>query len=253
MTGAAAGAALLLMLAGQDPQPASPPPQKPQITVYPVLAQIPIFGAVITVPDGPGLPSGGSGTTDLSLNGAYMFGVIVETRHWLLDTNALWAAVGAGRSDPLTKVDTDVGFMNFVGGVRVGKGLFAIGGVKRIRADITLTLTPSHLSSPSPLDGDAHPVMWDPIGGVEYRGHVTPRTRWDGVFKIGGFGVGTDFETSVETSVDWSITRHFVLRAGYEFLYYKLTVTNADIAGLGRTLVSKQTLHGPEIGFGVQF
>lgn len=240
------------MMAGQDPQqPASQTPQKPYVTVYPILAQVPIFGAVVNVPDSPGLPSDGSGTTDLSLNGAYMFGVIVETRHWLLDTNALWAAVGASRSDPLTRVHTDVGFMNLVGGVRVGKGLFAIAGVKRVRADINLTLTPSRLNST--IEGDAHPVMWDPVAGVAYRGHLTPSLRWDGVLKIGGFGVGTDFETSLETTVDWSLARHFVIRAGYEFLYYKLTVTNADIDRLSRTLVSKQTLHGPEIGFGIPF
>jgi hypothetical protein len=59
MTGAAAGAALLLMLAGQDPQPVSQP-QTLQIAFSPVLAQAPIFGAVVTVPDGPNLPSGGS-------------------------------------------------------------------------------------------------------------------------------------------------------------------------------------------------
>jgi hypothetical protein len=206
---------------------------------------------VITIPDAPGLPSDGSGSTDLSLNGAYMFGVIVQTRHWLLDTNALWAAVGASHSNPLTRVDTNVGFMNFVGGVRVGKGLFAIAGVKRVRADITLTLTPARLNAS--LDGDAHPVMWDPVAGVAYRGRVSPELRWDGVLKVGGFGVGTDFETSVETTVDWNFTHRFVLRAGYEFLYYKLTVTNADIGGVGRTLVSKQTLHGPEIGLGIQF
>jgi hypothetical protein len=240
------------MLAGQDPQPVSQPSQKPQITVYPVLAQIPIFGAVINVPDGPGLPVGGSGTTDLSLNGAYMFGVIAETRHWLLDTNALWAAVGASRSDPLTRVDTDVGFMNFVGGIRVGtKGLFAIAGVKRVRADITLTLTPTRLDSS--LGGNAHPVMWDPVAGAAYRGRLNPRIRWDGVLKVGGFGVGTDFETSAETTIDWSMTHHLVLRAGYQFLYYKLTVTNADINQISRTLVSKQTLHGPEIGLGWAF
>jgi hypothetical protein len=33
--------------------------------------------------------------------------------------------------------------MSFIGGVRVGKGLFAIGGVQRVRAYITLTLTAS--------------------------------------------------------------------------------------------------------------
>ena len=251
ITSAAAVAVLLIMSAGQDPQPASLP-QKPQVTVYPVLAQVPIFGAVITVPDGPGLPAGSLGTTDLSLNGAYMFGVIVETRHWLLDTNALWAAVRASRADPLTRVDTDVGFLNLVGGLRVGtRGLFAIAGVKRVRADINLTLTSSRRDSS--VEGDAHPVMWDPVAGVEYRGRLTSRTKWDGVLKVGGFGVGTDFETSLETTVDWSITRHLVLRAGYEFLYYKLTVTNADIDRINRTLVSKQTLHGPEIGFGIQF
>ena len=248
---AAAAAALLIMLGGQDPQPASPAPQKLQIIVYPVLAQIPIFGAVINVPDAPGLPSDGSGKTDLALNGAYMFGFIVETRHWLLDGNALWAAVGASRPDPLTTVDTDVGFVNLVGGVRVGRGLFAIAGVKRVRADITMTLTPARLAAP--LDGDAHRTMWDPVAGVEYRGRPKPHIGWDNIFKIGGFGVGTDFETSLESTVDWSVTHRLVLRAGYQWLYYKLTATNADIGGLSRTLVSKQTLHGPEVGLGIKF
>lgn len=247
----AAGTALLFMLLGQDPQPASQAPRRPEVTVYPVLAQIPIFGAVVTVPDGPGLPSDGSGKTDLALNGAYMFGFIVETRHWLLDGNALWAAVGASRPDPLTTVDTDVGFMNLVGGLRVGRGLFAIAGVKRVRADITMTLTPSRLTSS--LDGDAHRTMWDPVAGVEYRARPTPGIGWDNIVKIGGFGVGTDFETSLESTVDWNLTHHLLLRAGYQWLYYKLTVNNADIGGLSRTLVSKQTLHGPEIGFGIRF
>jgi hypothetical protein len=233
----------------QDPQ-AQQTAQKPQITIYPVLAQIPIFGAVITVPDVPGNP-GGSGTTDKSLNGAYMFGVIVETRHWLVDVNNLWAAVSAGRAQPLTNVDTDSRFFNGTVGLRVGGGIFAVGGIKRVGINLDVSVTGR--VQQNTLNGKANPVLWDPMGGVEYRGRLTPRTTCDLAFKVGGFGIGTDYDLTTEGAVDWTIWRFVVLRAGYSFVRYKLTVTNADVNALQRTIVSKQTLHGPEIGLGIRF
>jgi hypothetical protein len=235
---------------GQDPQPAQQAPQKPQITIYPVLAHIPIFGAVITIPDIPGNP-GTSGSTDKSLNGAYMFGVIVETRHWLVDVNNLWAAVSAGRSQPLTNVDTDSRFFNGAVGLRVGGGLFAVGGIKRVGIDLDVSLTgPAQQNT---LNGKASRTLWDPTGGVEYRGRLSARTTYDLAFTVGGFGIGTDYDLTTEGAVDWTIWRRIVLRAGYSFVRYKVTVTNADVNALQRTIVSKQTLNGPEIGLGIRF
>lgn len=236
--------------ASQDPQPAQQTFQKPQITIYPVLAQIPIFGAVITVPDVPGNP-GASGTTDKSLNGAYMFGVIVETRHWLVDVNNLWAAVSAGRSQPLTNVDTNSRFFNGAVGLRLGRGLFAVGGIKRVSINLDVSLTgPTERNT---FTGKTNPVLWDPMGGVEYRGRLNASTTGDLAFKVGGFGIGTDYDLTTEGAIDWRFWRFMVLRAGYSFVRYKLTVTNADVNGLPRTLVSKQTLNGPEIGLGIRF
>jgi hypothetical protein len=236
----------------QDVQPQ--PRTKPDLTIYPVLAQIPIFGAQISIPDSPGLPGGGTGTTDLSLNGAYMFGVIFETRYFLVDVNNLWAAVSASHSPPLTAVDTDSKFLNAVAGVRVGHSkFFAIGGIKRVGIVLDVNLDVIGPLETHTIDGHAHPVLWDPVGGIEYRGRVTARTTFDGAVKYGGFGIGTDYDLTTEGAVDWSLARHVVLRAGYSFVRFKMTVTHADVDGTQRSLVARQTLHGPEIGFGIHF
>jgi hypothetical protein len=43
------------------------------------------------------------------------------------------------------------------------------------------------------------------------------------------------------------------LRAGYSVVHFKWTVGNISIGQLQRTLVTQQTLNGPEIGFGIVF
>jgi hypothetical protein len=232
----------------QDSQQATQGQSNIDVTLYPILAQVPIFGAKIDIPDLPSLP-GASGTTDLSLNGAFLAGVIVESRRWLLDVNGLWAAVSADHPDPLTNVDTHTAFVNVTGGVRIDRGLFATAGIKRVRSDIDVTVTGPRQT----LQGSTNPTLWDPLVGAEYRGQLTPRTKYDAAFKAGGFGVGTDIDISLEGAVDWSISRRFVIRAGYSFLYYKLTVEDANIEAVKRPLISKQTLHGPEIGLGIKF
>jgi len=110
----------------QDPQQATQGESKIDVTLYPILAQVPIFGAKIDIPDLPSLP-GASGTTDLSLNGAFLAGVIVESRRWLLDVNGLWAAVSADHPDPLTNVDTHTAFVNVTGGVRIDSKFWSPG------------------------------------------------------------------------------------------------------------------------------
>lgn len=235
---------------GQGPQ-VVPQRRMPGVTIYPILAQIPLFGMEVDIPPSEGGEPGTSGSTDVSLNSAFVSGITVEGRRWLLDTNGLWAAVAASHSLPLIKVDSNIRFFNAVGGVRIVKGLFAVAGIRRISADLDVTLTEA--SQTSTLSGRASPAVWDPMIGVDYRGRISPRIRFDIVFKGGGFGVGTDVDLSAEAAIDWDITRHFVLRAGYSVTYYKWTIDGAEIEAGTRTLISKQTLHGPEIGIGIRF
>ena len=49
------------------------------------------------------------------------------------------------------------------------------------------------------------------------------------------------------------MAKHLELRAGYSFLFLKLTVTDVSIGSFQRTLVAKQSLNGPELGIGIVF
>jgi len=237
--------------AGQSPPVVPQARSTTGVTIYPILAAIPIFGAKIDVPPSEGGAPGASGSTDVSVNGGYVYGAIIETPRWLVDLNGLWTNVEANRSLPLTNLNSNITFFNVMAGVRVAKRLFVVAGVRRIGVDLDLSL--SVPSSTSTLQGRANPVAWDPMIGVATHGRLTARTRYDLVFKGGGFGVGTDVDVSLEGAIDWDIWRRLVLRVGYSFVYYRWTIDDADIDAVQRTLVSKQTLHGPEFGIGIRF
>jgi len=238
-----------------EPQgtPSSPPDQPAiQVTIYPLLLQAPIFGATINFPDLPNFPgSGGSGSTDVSLNAAYMFGGTIEGRRWFADVNGVWADVSANHSAPRLSVESNTRFFNGIGGVRVFHDFFATGGFRRVATDLDVTL--SLPSQGTTLNGQTSPGVWDPMLGVQYRGRLGRRTKFDLDFRGGGFGVGTDVDISGEATADWRLVPHVVLRAGYTILYYKLTVADVSVGPVQRTLISKQTLHGPELGIGITF
>jgi hypothetical protein len=69
----------------------------------------------------------------------------------------------------------------------------------------------------------------------------------------GGFGVGTDVDVTADVHADWRFVPHVTLRFGYQAVYYKWTASGALVSGVGRTLVSKQSLHGPSFGIGIEF
>jgi hypothetical protein len=229
----------------------APAPSSPvEITFYPLLLKAPIFGATINFPDLPDNP-GGSGSTDLSWNAAYMFGGTIEGPHFLFDTNGVWAALSATRSAPAISVDSSTKFFNAIGGVRIVSGLFATGGVRRVSTDLDVTLTPP--TQGAPLSGHTKPGLWDPMVGAQYRGRIRSRTKFDLDFRGGGFGVGTDVDVFGEAAVNWRIVPHVELRAGYSLIYFKLTVADVNVLSVSRTLIAKQTLHGPEFGIGITF
>src|SRR5690349_5724468 len=65
--------------AQQTPAPAAPE-KGPQVFIYPILVQAPLYGASINVPSFPGSGESGKGTTEWSFNAAYMGGIEVQSR-----------------------------------------------------------------------------------------------------------------------------------------------------------------------------
>jgi hypothetical protein len=250
LCGAPAGAA-----ASDEAQPSPPANAKSRshVTVYPLLVQAPIFGATVNLPSRPGSGGGGgeaeeSASTDLSVNGAWAYGVLVQADRWFAEFNGLWADVSAERIAPRVNVDTDTRLYSARAGVRLVGGLSATGGVRRLSSDLQFSLT----GGSTTYTAQTKPVLWDPLVGADWRSEKGP-FRFDASFEGGGFGVGTDKEYAADVHVDWQFVPHVVLRAGYSFFYYKMTIADVTVNSISRTLVSTQSLNGPALGIGFTF
>jgi hypothetical protein len=227
--------------------------------VFPLIVQAPIFGAEISLPSLPGGGGGGSGdetgevseSTDVSLNSAYEAGIEVVADRWLVEARGLWTKLDANRQSPRASVDTTTYFLIARGGVRFAPGLYATGGVRAVHVKLDTLLTLPVVGTE--LSGTVTKSFWDPLIGVEARIPVGRAAHVGGVFEGGGFGVGTDVDISGEFRFDWHVASHFDIRAGYSMLYYKWTVADVSIGSFRRTLISRQTLHGPIVGFGIPF
>jgi hypothetical protein len=229
-----------------------------KVVIYPILVYAPIFGVSIDMPALPPSESNGdpiagsdvSESTGVALNAAYMAGFSVETDRIFAEVAGTWAALSATRNAPRMEVTSDTLFVGGRGGVRVFKGLWATAGVRRISVDLGATLTIPNLGST--VHGHTKPVLWDPLLGAEWRTH-TRRFEFAANFQGGGFGVGTDTDLQSEFRAEMSVWRHLSLRAGYQFIYYKLSVADVLIGPFTREWVSSQTMHGPSVGIGLVF
>jgi hypothetical protein len=252
--------AILLATCGTTARAAEADPPSPgtpiRVTIYPLLIKAPIFGASVDLPSLPSTPGSGgegsevSGSTDTSLNAAYMAGVLLEADRWFAEASGVYAALSASRQSPRVQIDSKAVFYSARGGVRLIGGLSATGGIRRVAVDLDATLTLPLLDRT--ISGTAKPGLWDPMIGVDWR-RTMGAWSVDGNFQGGGFGVGTDVDMSAEFHARWRPVRHFEIRAGYSLLYFKLTAADINIGSFRRTLVAKQSLNGPELGFGIVF
>jgi hypothetical protein len=218
-----------------------------QISVYPVLAWVPIdIGIDINVPPintggGGGDAGGSSSIVESRFDGAFFGGVAAQNGSWRIEGYGLWAALGGDRVErPQLTVDLDITY----GAARLGRAIapdfYITGGVRRVALDYDILL------------GDLprftrKPGVWDPIVGVGW--HRQRRfVEWHATFDGGGFGVGADVDLGASFSVDFKPIRHFGLTAGYNFLHLKVSDTVAN-----RDLVLKLTAHGPTAGIGFYF
>jgi hypothetical protein len=234
--------------------------KKIRVTIYPLLIKAPIFGASVDLPSLPSAPGGGgggggesgalSGSTDTALNAAYMGGVLIEANRWFVEGSTVWAALSATRSSPRIEIDSDTIFFSARGGLRLLGGASVTGGFRRASVDLHATLNLPALDRT--IEGRTKPGIWDPLIGVDWRRDLGTWTI-DTNIQGGGFGVGADADVSAEAHARWRAAKHLEFRAGYSFLFLKLTVTDVSIGSFQRTLVAKQSLNGPELGIGIVF
>jgi hypothetical protein len=213
-----------------------------QVTVYPVLAWVPLDIAIdVNVPPIEGGGGGSGQILDSRFDGAFFAGVAASNGDWRIEGYGLWAGVGGNRPErPFLDVDLDLIYGSAKLGRRVAPDLYVTGGVRRVALDYEITLGDLPQLS-------RKPGVWDPIVGVGWH-RVRQTVEWHAAFDGGGFGVGSDVDLGASLSVDWKPLPHFGLTAGYNFLYLKLSDEVAS-----RDVTVKLTAHGPTVGFGLYF
>ena len=230
------------MADAQTVAPGSSAEQDWHVTVYPVLAWVPLDIAIdVDVPpiDGGG---GGSGQIlDSRFDGAFFAGVAASNGVWRIEGYGLWAGFGGDRPErPFLEVDLDLIYGSAKLGRRIAPDLYATGGVRRLALDYDITLGDLPRLS-------RKPGVWDPIVGIGWH-RVRPKVEWHAAFDGGGFGAGADVDLGASFSVDWKPIPHFALTAGYNLLYLKISDSVAS-----RDVTMKLTVHGPTVGFGLYF
>jgi hypothetical protein len=231
-------------------QPTAEEQSKWKIAIYPILVQAPIFASTVDLPSLPNGDGGGggaiSGTTDSSLNGAYMAGFTIDGKKLYVDFSGLWGSFSADRSSPLINVDTDVSFVDLAAGYRVYHDLAITGGFRYMGVKLTAQIQDL-------VRFETKPHVWDPLIGVDWRHYKGDKWIFDANFQGGGFGVGSDVDLSAEFRADWMFARHFGVQFGYGILYYKIKVADVNVGAFHREVDFKQTLNGPKFGLGIYF
>jgi hypothetical protein len=230
-----------------DPQAARAPQEKhsPSRTIiYPILASAPLFGASVHLPPIE-LPGGGvevpSGSTTSSFDGAVLAGFRIDRDRWFFEVEGLWAGLSAERELPRVRVSSDVVYGRSMFGWRVYKDVLVTGGVRHMALDIGAQVDEFPEVS-------RKPGIWDPLLGVAWRRAISPSWTVTAGFQGGGFGVGADVDLGGALAADWRFANRFGLTLGYSVLHFKVSDTVAR-----QTFETRQTLHGPVLGFGIYF
>jgi hypothetical protein len=212
------------------------------VGIYPVFVWVPTsIDIEVELPPDSGGDAGS--IVDSRFDGAYLGGFYASKGWFRVDADGVWAAIGGDRSQPpVLQVDVDLIYFHATGGVRLTKGLYATGGVRRLalKYDIKLGDFPNFARKPG---------VWDPLIGIGYHHEGAGKAlEFHASFEGGGFGVGTDVEYAGMARVDWKPISHFGITAGYSVLYFKVEDTVRD-----RTFTVAQTVHGPLAGIGFYF
>jgi hypothetical protein len=147
-----------------------------RVTVYPILAWVPLdIGIKVNVPP---IDTDGGGSTEIldsQFDGAFFGGVAASNGPWRIDGYGLWASLGGNRTErPSLTVDLDLIYGSARLGRRVAPDLYVTGGVRRLALDYDITLGDlPHFAR--------KPGVWDPIVGSV---GIASARRWNGTPRL---------------------------------------------------------------------
>jgi hypothetical protein len=98
----------------------------------------------------------------------------------------------------------------------------------------------------------AHPLsknisFTDPMLGTRGYLALTKKLGMAASWQIGGFGIGSDVNTTAAANVVYNFTNWIALSGGYKYWYFKYTDSGAPLSKL------EQSLHGPVVGLQLKF
>lgn len=221
------------------------------VSVYPLLAYIPVMGINVRLPDAPpctGCPPSTppESSADSGLSGAAFFGFRVEKGRLAAEGVFNYAGLEASKSSPLVDVNLKIYAGAFKGGFMVVKDLYAEAGARYTR----LKLTANVLTYPQV---SWEPGRWDPVVGMTY--HPQLAKKWRLQAHLDWVGLGGDAYSAVsgQAKVEWEPIKHLLLAAGYGFSKERMNGTIETAKYGNKDIHLDYTLHGPVLGIGIRF
>jgi hypothetical protein len=221
------------------------------VTIYPVLAYIPVMGIHVRLPDAPpcttctpGTPP--EATADSGLSGAAFFGFRVEKSRFSAEGTFNYAGLTASKSSPFVDTQLKLYAGSFKGGFMVVKNLYAEAGARYLGLDVTATV----LTYPTV---SWEPRRWDPLIGVTYHPQLAKRWRLQTYLNWVGLGGDAYSATSGQARLEWQPIPHLLLTAGYGFSKEKINATLETAKFGNKDIHLDYTLHGPVLGIGLHF
>jgi len=245
-----ASSSTVLAQTAASPKPAASDPGW-DVSVYPILAYIPVMGIDVRLPDAPpctGCPPSTppESRANSGLSSAAFVGFRVEKRRFSVEGLFNYAGLEASASSPFVDVNLKIYAGNFKGGFMVVRDLYAEAGARYMG----LKVTASVLTYPQVT---WEPGRWDPLVGATYHPQLAKRWRLQAHLDWAGLGGDAYSATSGQARVEWQPINHFLLTAGYGFSNEKLNAT-LDTAKYGsKDIHLDYTLHGPVFGIGFHF
>src|SRR5262245_21255252 len=161
----------------QTTAPGSAADENWHVTVYQVLAWIPLDISIdVDVPPFGGDGGGTGQIVESQFDGAFFGGVGASNRVWRIEGYGLWASFGGDRQErPSLTVDVDLIYGSAKLGRSVAPDLYVTGGVRRVAVDYDIKLGDlPHFAR--------KPGVWDPIVGIGWH-RARPKVEWHAAFE----------------------------------------------------------------------
>jgi hypothetical protein len=218
--------------------------------IYPIHAWMPVFGADVNLPEGPGSGGGGSGGgggaippvhVSSNFNGAAFAGFRVERWRLALQGEFMWAGMSGSLDAPRAEAEVTTTYGVLTGGFEVAPALYVDGGVRLVGLSLDATV----LSFPTVT---WKPRIWEPVIGATFRPTFGRKLRFIVQANVGGLGDSSHRTAVGSAVVEWKPFSHLSLGGGWSALYLRV-----DDTVLSKTIHLQQTLNGPVIAIGIPF